>query len=248
LRRLRVLTDGGGPHANKLTIDEQASARERQAVSDEVVFWYALQGMKIDKLKALLKTGVLKGDKKLAALLEHPKIGDVAFIRTNAFRLLQIHRYHLSASLFLLAGCVEDAAKVAAGHMRDLQLMLVLARRFHDAAAPLLLDTISDSALAKYDPWLRFLLLLHAADYNSAQKAVEDAPVVNQIDFSEESMLPVFDGSLRPSLDRCDASFKDAAYSLLARLKPQSAGGIHQADITGSDATQSLADSFGVNQ
>lgn len=50
-------------------------------------------------------------------------------ISRNAFRLLQLHRYHLAAALFLLSGAVEEAALVLANHLKDLQLVILVTRR-----------------------------------------------------------------------------------------------------------------------
>merc|ERR1712217_308005 len=73
-----------------------------QRLTDEAFFWYVLLGTKISKLRALLKTGVLSGEPALIAVLTHKRSSEAGFLRKNAFRLLQLHRFHLAAALFCL--------------------------------------------------------------------------------------------------------------------------------------------------
>merc|ERR1711870_85370 len=119
--------------------------------------------------------------------------------RKNAFRLLQLHRFHLAAALFLLSDGHEEAARVVAGHMQDLQLMLILTRQRPDVAAPLLRDSLDESTFCTYDPWLRFLLAWHAGD-TTAARCTADPQQVHYSDHKGDLANPIlFDGSLRLS-------------------------------------------------
>merc|ERR1712039_80502 len=91
--------------------------------------------------------------------------------RKNAFRLLQLHRFHLAAALFVLGDSMEEAAKVVAGHLRDIQLMVLVTRNCRQVAAPLLLECLEESAFSSVDPWLNFLLAWHAGKTDVATKA-----------------------------------------------------------------------------
>eukprot|EP00747_Dinoflagellata_sp_TGD_P184869 gnl/TRDRNA2_/TRDRNA2_40922_c0_seq1.p1 gnl/TRDRNA2_/TRDRNA2_40922_c0~~gnl/TRDRNA2_/TRDRNA2_40922_c0_seq1.p1 ORF type:complete len:683 (-),score=149.56 gnl/TRDRNA2_/TRDRNA2_40922_c0_seq1:33-2081(-) len=168
--------------------------RERQKASDEVVFWYFVQGTTLARMRTLIKTGLFDGQKELAVMFEHARCGEESFTRKNAFRLLQLHRFYLAAALFILIGNYEDAAKVIVSHLQDLQLMRVVTRRQQEVARPLMLEELQESPIAKSDPWLRFLLAWHGGDLEAAQMCGHgDSPD------QEDSELALFDGTLRPS-------------------------------------------------
>lgn len=140
---------------------------------DEAIFWYTLRDTNSGKLAALLRTGAIGYDPRLEELLEKKNSPEV--LRKNAFRLLQLHRYHLAAALFLIGGFREEAVRVVAGHLQDLQLTLLVARRNMAAVAPLLLERLRESPLAQRDPWLRFLLAHRASEDPSSREAAISA-------------------------------------------------------------------------
>lgn len=158
------------------TRDPTEVTRIKRQLTDEAVFWYALMGTTLTRLRALLKTGALSSEPALQHLLEHEKSEEPEFMRKNAYRLLQLHRYHLAVALFVLCDSFEEAARIVVSHLRDLQLLLVLCRRRPEASTPLLRQCISDLPLAeRADPWLRVLLAWHVGDEVAATSALDDA-------------------------------------------------------------------------
>ena len=97
---------------------------------DEAVFWSVVLGATAPKLRALCKTGLFKEGQggQLWTLLSHERANEPAFLRKNAFRLLELHRFHLAAALFLLAGSCEEALQIISRHLKDLQLCVLVAR------------------------------------------------------------------------------------------------------------------------
>eukprot|EP00405_Crypthecodinium_cohnii_P048825 CAMPEP_0206596662 /NCGR_PEP_ID=MMETSP0325_2-20121206/43682_1 /ASSEMBLY_ACC=CAM_ASM_000347 /TAXON_ID=2866 /ORGANISM="Crypthecodinium cohnii, Strain Seligo" /LENGTH=903 /DNA_ID=CAMNT_0054107515 /DNA_START=66 /DNA_END=2777 /DNA_ORIENTATION=+ len=158
-----------------------APDKVKQRLADLAVFWYTLQGIELSKLRALVKTGVLQAEPALTALFTHEKSGEPEFLRKNAFRLLQLHRFHLAAALFLLANSWEEAAGVAARHLQDLQLMLVLTRRRPDVSTKVLQGIWEDlprwdfnsSSLLARDVYLRMLLAWHLSDEAASVKLLQ---------------------------------------------------------------------------
>lgn len=141
--------------------------------------------------------------------MNHKNIGDPEFLRKNAWKVLQLRRYHLAASFFSLSGGTEEAARVLAGHLGDMQLALVFMRRRPDIMRPLLLDRLNDSPLAAQDPCLRLLLAWRAGDKEAARAAVTRPEAVHQEsgeDAGREAPPTVllFDSTLRPSALRED--------------------------------------------
>eukprot|EP00438_Fugacium_kawagutii_P011857 Skav236799 [mRNA] locus=scaffold1361:572805:575320:- [translate_table: standard] len=109
-------------------------------------------------------------------------------------RLLQLHRYHLAAALFLLSGAVEEAALVLANHLKDLQLVILVTRRHQDVCQGIMKKHIEELPV-NGDPWLRLLLAYHSGDPGDSidlMKDVEDVTSVEQ---------ELFDSSLRPCQD-----------------------------------------------
>lgn len=193
-----------GSRQPSLERTESCNNKGLRRLTDEAFFWYALMGTKLAKLRALMKTGVLRSEPGLAALLQHPRSDEPQFIRKNAFRLLQLHRYHLAAALFLVSESHEEAARVVATRLRDLQLMLVLTRRRPEVSVPLLRDRLSEP-LEVQDPWLRVLLAWHAGDPEAwrrhTREAAGPAPATERsCSCSAAPREPeLFDGALRPS-------------------------------------------------
>merc|ERR1712241_200201 len=86
-------------------------------------------------------------------------------MRRNAFRLLELHRYHLAAAVFLLNNNYDEAAKVVSGHMSDLQLAVLVTRRApREVVTHLMRRAIQESEEAQRDPWLHLLLAWHSGD------------------------------------------------------------------------------------
>jgi hypothetical protein len=131
---------------------------------DEAVFWYVVLGANLNKIRALFKTGVLKGDAGVQSLLCHERCGEEGFMRKNAFRLLQLHRFQLAAAIFVLSENYEEAAKVVSKHMCDLQLTIIMARRAPHVIAPVIRERIEDAPEVQQDPWLHVLLAWHSSD------------------------------------------------------------------------------------
>lgn len=163
LAKLRSQTQLGGALEIMDSANEARSNVRRQNI-DEAVFWSVVLGSSIPKLRALLKTGLLRESQQggLAVLLQHEKVGEPEFLRKNAFRLLQLHRYHLAAALFLLSDAVEEAALVLANHLQDLQLVLLVTRRHPDVCHGIMKKCLED--IPAGDPWLRLLLTYHGGD------------------------------------------------------------------------------------
>jgi hypothetical protein len=174
--------------------------RRMKGLVDEMFFWCVLSGAKLARLRALVKTGILKAEPAVATLLEHPRSSDAQFLRKNAFRLLSIHRFHLAASLFMLCGSHDEAARVVAHRLQDIQLLLLVTRHCPDIATPLLHECLRELSLtAGRDAWLHFLLLWHAGDREAAlHSAAEAASTCSLAD--EEVNGNLFDGALRLSL------------------------------------------------
>eukprot|EP00913_Durusdinium_trenchii_P028249 g26483.t1 len=110
LAKLRSNTQGGSLEMS----DAQAEARSnsRRQNIDEAVFWSVVLGSNVTKLRALLRTG--------------------------AKTARELHRFHLSAALFLLSGAPEEAALVLSNHLKDLQLVIIVTRRHQDVCAGIL--------------------------------------------------------------------------------------------------------------
>lgn len=174
------------------------SDKNLRRLVDEAVFWYALLDPNISKLRALLKTPAFRSEPALSALVEHPRSSEPEFLRKNAFRLLQLQRYHLAAALFELSGSYQDAARVAATHLHDMQLMIILVRRRRELAEPILKDLLESSPQAARDPWLRLLLAWHAGDIQLS-RSIEAAPLSRCLGAEESTQL--FDNTLRVSSD-----------------------------------------------
>jgi len=189
--------------------------RSRRRLVDEAVFWYvagrvpaAGQAVKqgdylrtmVAQLRALLKTGVLKGEPALDKLLNHTNSEQVQFMWKNALRLLSLHRFHLAASLFVLSGHTAEAAKVVAVRMRDVQLAIVLARRDSQALRPVVRECLEESPLAQRDAWLRFLLQWHAGDVEGASATARTAIQASLEQPPPDVREVLFDGALRLSL------------------------------------------------
>ncbi|CAJ1356682.1 unnamed protein product [Effrenium voratum] len=157
--------------------EQEDAAQKRRKAIDEAVFWSTVLGSSVNKLRALMRAGLLKESdgKGLSALLQHEKVHEPEFLWKNAFRLLQLHRYHLAAGLFLLSGSVEEAARVLASHVKDLQLVIVVTRRHRDVLATLL-----GHHLQTNDPWRR-LLLSHLGSAAEAVEAEADAEMFDSL-------------------------------------------------------------------
>ena len=171
---------------------EQETFARRLAV-DEAVFWSVLLGATVSRLKALVRTGLFREEKtkestKLAQLFEHPKAqaaqsdtngdGSNGFLRKNAFRCLELHRFHLAAALFLLSGSCAEACQVVQRHLKDLQLCVLVARKRNDLEV--LRSTMQNTLqnqnhCCHNDPWLRFLLAWHAGTKMEAVNAANAA-------------------------------------------------------------------------
>lgn len=208
LRRLNELRDAGGP----LGREKGATDRQLRAGIDETIFWYVVgqragssPKMVLSQLRALLKTGVLRGEPALEALLGHERSEEVEFMRKNAFRLLQLQRFHLAAALFLLCGHLEDAVRVAVRRIGDLQLALVLARRERGVVIPFLREQLEEASVSQ-DPWLHLLLSWHVGDreacYQASQKLdIGSSAVACEVEFARDGASPpldrFFDGVLR---------------------------------------------------
>jgi len=178
--------------------------RKTRDFIDEVIFWLTVLSPSLSKLQALHKTGVISGDPGLNMFFKHSRLGQVEFMRKNAFACRKKHRFRLAASIFLLNDCTEDAARVVAGDMHDVQLMLVLARRHPDLAAKLLRRALEDSPLASQDPWLRLLVAWHAGDRGAELRgacgvALEGSNTCDELDAAveDDGAQPLFDGALR---------------------------------------------------
>jgi len=190
----------------------------RKLAVDEAFFWSVVLGATMNKLRALVRTGlfreanggsgaVLQG---LAALLQHAKAEEPQFLRKNAFRLLELHRFHLASALFLLSGSCEEACRVLSKNLRDLQLALLVARKHPEVTSTLVLDKLDslerDSRSPLFDPWLRLLLAYHANDPLAAQLACNTACAKSDGCVAEASppsaeTVVLFDNSLRMSVD-----------------------------------------------
>lgn len=240
--RHKAMRNGTGPEEDPLEAEEEAArqaAAKRHAL-DEGVFWSVLLGAGVPKLKALLRTGVLKehttgSGGSLEALLQHPKSSDPEFLRKNAFRLLQLHRYHLAAAVFLLSGSFAEAAQVVATRMEDLQLMLLVTRKNKACARRLLEEHVIDGHHKSGDPWLSFLLSWHLGDHESCRRranACSAAALAQQeqnlpnavmsLTFNgvEAEAEPLFDGVLR--LCTRNGELEHIANALLGREKGKS--------------------------
>eukprot|EP00439_Symbiodinium_sp_Y106_P037507 s6779_g4.t1 len=148
--------------------EEQEQVARKLAV-DEAVFWSVVLGASCPKLRALCKTGLFKEEAggQLWTLLSHERANEPAFLRKNAFRLLELHRFHLAAALFLLAGSCEEALQIISRHLKDLQLCVLVARdpKHREALQKVLQRT--EQAEAE-DLWLRRLLAYHSREAGCA--------------------------------------------------------------------------------
>lgn len=204
--------------------DVMCDSREMRRLTDEAVFWYAVMGTQLAKLKVLVKTGMLHSEPGLKLLLEHHRSSEPQFIRRNAFRLLSLHRYHLAAALFALIGNYEEAARVVVSHLRDLQLLLLLARRHPEIITLLLPDSVSHLSSVE-DPWLHVLLAWHLGDERSARRhaaAPATEPQHTQEEAKEQARCEdptFFDGVLRLSGPSCEPS--DVAQVVRAMFGPR---------------------------
>lgn len=142
-------------------------------LTDEAVFWYAVQGAQLPKLHALVRTGTLGSEPGLRLLMEHKRSSEPAFIKKNAFYVLSMHRYHLAAALFSFIGCHEEAAQVIVKHMRDPQLLLLLLRRHTDILSTKLAEILVNSSQDN-DPWMRVLVAWHTGNPQAARQCAEE--------------------------------------------------------------------------
>ncbi|CAE7670819.1 DMXL2 [Symbiodinium sp. CCMP2456] len=146
--------------------EEQEQVARKLAV-DEAVFWSVVLGATAPKLRALCKTGLFKEGQggQLWTLLSHERANEPAFLRKNAFRLLELHRFHLAAALFLLAGSCEEALQIISRHLKDLQLCVLVARdpKHREALQKVLQRTEAE------DVWLRRLLAYHSQAASEAE-------------------------------------------------------------------------------
>lgn len=201
---------------------EDACVARRLAI-DEAVFWSVVMGAKIPKLRVLAHTGLLREPDPpnstgtqgraggIEALLQHERVAQPDFLRKNAFRLLQLHRYHLAATLFLLCDCFDEAARVLAGHLRDLQLVLVVTRSCREIARPLLLDRLAEMS-PDSDPWLSFMLAWHAGDRDRARSCLVAAR--NTTRRPRGGTDAIFDGALQ-TCSRYSEGLCEAAEELI---------------------------------
>lgn len=143
---------------------------------DEAFFWCVASGARTARLRQLLRAGAWgqEPEPALEALLQNEGMEDPGWLRRNAFRLLQLHRYHLASALFHLSdeiagGGEGDAPRVVAAHLGDLQLALVLSRGRPEAVAPLLRGELDSSPLVCRDAWLHFLLAWRLGDIARAK-------------------------------------------------------------------------------
>ncbi|CAE7211195.1 DMXL2 [Symbiodinium microadriaticum] len=155
--------------------EQAVQAVARKLAVDEAVFWSVVLGATAPKLRALCKTGLFKEGQggQLWTLLSHERANEPAFLRKNAFRLLELHRFHLAAALFLLAGSCEEALQIISRHLKDLQLCVLVARdpKHREALQKVLQRT---EAAAAEDLWLTRLLAHHGRDAE-AMAAMEPA-------------------------------------------------------------------------
>eukprot|EP00929_Paragymnodinium_shiwhaense_P119043 TRINITY_DN90932_c0_g1_i1.p1 TRINITY_DN90932_c0_g1~~TRINITY_DN90932_c0_g1_i1.p1 ORF type:complete len:687 (+),score=187.43 TRINITY_DN90932_c0_g1_i1:73-2133(+) len=200
--------------------DAERAARRKV---DDAFFWYVVMGTKLPKLRMLLKTGVLKGEPHLSVLLNHEKAEEESFMRKNAFYLVKMHRYQLAAAVFMLAGCVEDAAKMVVRRMHDLQLGMVLTRK-HPVVKEGMLREVMDELKppASDDPWLGFLLNYHAGDPRRPDDS-DGASPISGWSFDSQAMSsevnPIFDA---------EAPLFDGALAILPELCSTSAEGLDE--------------------
>ncbi|CAE7201983.1 DMXL2 [Symbiodinium sp. CCMP2592] len=161
--------------------EEQEQVARKLAV-DEAVFWSVVLGASCGKLRALCKTGLFREAAEAGAggqlwtLLSHERANEPLFLRKNAFRLLELHRFHLAAALFLLAGSCEEALQIISRHLKDLQLCVLVARdpKHREALQKVLQRT--EQAEAE-DLWLRRLLAYHSrAGWGAAEPEKPEEP------------------------------------------------------------------------
>jgi len=142
--------------------------------ADEALFWFIVGGASIAKIRALLKTDAMSGDPALSRFFSRDLSSEPDVARKNAFKLLQIHRFHLAAAVFILSGALDDAVNVVLRYIGDLQLALILCRHDRRVAAPALRDALEQVAAPQQDRWLCFLLCWHLGDLSAAKQYVED--------------------------------------------------------------------------
>mmetsp|Transcript_58873 Transcript_58873/g.170280 ORF Transcript_58873/g.170280 Transcript_58873/m.170280 type:complete len:693 (-) Transcript_58873:192-2270(-) len=199
---LRAFEKTGRLPGNTAKVEEPDTKRIGRQLTDEVVFWYALMGTTLTKLRALLKTGALSSEPALQQLFSHERSEEPEFMRKNAFRLLQLHRYHLAVALFVLSDSYEEAARVVVSHLRDLQLLLVLLRRQPQLSLPLLREHVSGlSPKERADPWLRALLewQMGGEAERAAPNIGDGAGVMPDLDTPPVELEPLFDAAVRLS-------------------------------------------------
>lgn len=198
---------GAPPAASASTVDKSDAAinKTMRRLADEAVFWYVLMGFKVEKLRALMKTGALWSEPALNSLLQHERATDAEFMSKNAFRLIQLHRFHLAAALFMLCEAYEEAGRVVVSRLKDCQLLLLLARRKPEVSAPLLADLVTGIE----DVWVRLLVAWHSGDSKMAAQCARDPksqmaakPEALEVEWPDaedpiEEDLTLFDGTLR---------------------------------------------------
>jgi len=153
--------------------------RMQRRLTDEAIFWFVATGTQLAKLKVLVKSGRLGNEKGLIALMEHQRSSEPDFIKKNAFKVLSMHRYHLSSALFALIGCHEEAAQIIAKHLRDPQLLLLLLRRHPEVLKEALPDSLESSSQVD-DPWRHLLVAWHLGDPSAARRCLERATAAAQ--------------------------------------------------------------------
>ncbi|CAE7234336.1 Dmxl2 [Symbiodinium necroappetens] len=167
--------------------EEQEQVARKLAV-DEAVFWSVVLGATAPKLRALCKTGLFKEGQggQLWTLLSHERANEPAFLRKNAFRLLELHRFHLAAALFLLAGSCEEALQIISRHLKDLQLCVLVARDPKHREA--LQKVLQRTEAAAEDLWLMRLLAHHGGA--EAMAAMEPAATASTASPASPATMP----------------------------------------------------------
>lgn len=139
----------------------QLEVRELRELEDEWLFWCIVQGLSLRQLQALLRVPELSGATGMRTLFEHPHVKEPSFLKKNASRLRQIHRYKFAAALFLLAESPDDAAVILAHYCRDSQLMLLALRKHPEARKKCLRGLLDDRP---QDPWLQLCVVAHIGE------------------------------------------------------------------------------------
>jgi hypothetical protein len=218
LRKFHAENDGS-PLLERPTTE---TTKQHRKHIDETVFWFVAGRQQLElqvvtaQLRALWKTGVLKGEPGFEALLSHERSSDPSWIRQNAFSLLQKHRYHLATALLLMSGSLEDALRVVIRQLRDFQLAALLSRRNKEAIVPHFLEWLGEP-VAQNDPWLQFLLAWHAGDKGAATAACQkDSSALSSMDpYPDDGEVKLFDKCMRPA--RSSAALRLLGQKLLDR-------------------------------